>query len=214
MRSFNDKKAENNAKDPSGEMLVKDPKEYYFSGMKLSDKQYNVCCSCESIAPDREMLEKVRMHNAKTHTSLGACILLFMLFTALGIALSGIAETAGIFAPIIEKFSILTISPLVSPAISAVIVILIVRLENRSRRTIAEAIDGGRYHFFRCTVGSKGFTSYKDEDGWIFFTYYAFLGKMAVRTDEERYEQLKDGDEAVIVIVDTDSCSRAYFPSL
>ncbi len=75
------------------------------------------------------MLEKVRQHNAKTHTSVGACILLFMLFTALGIALSGIAETAGIFAPIIEKFSILTISPLVSPAISAVIVILIVRLE-------------------------------------------------------------------------------------
>ncbi len=41
MRSFNDKKAENNAKDPSGEMLVKDPKEYYFSGMRLSGRQYN-----------------------------------------------------------------------------------------------------------------------------------------------------------------------------
>lgn len=214
MRSFNDKKTENNAKDPSGEMLVKDPKEYYFSGMRLTDRQYKVCCSCESIAPDFEMLEKVRQHNAKTHTSVGACILLFMLLTALGIALSGIAETAGIFAPMIEKFSILTVSPFVSPAISAVIVILIVRFENRSRRTIAEAIDDGRYHFFRCTVVSKGFTSYKDEDGWIFFTYYAFLGKMAVRTDEERYEQLKDGDEAVIVIVDTDKCSRAYFPSL
>ena len=86
MRSFNDKKAENNAKDPSGEMLVKDPREYYFSGMWLSGRQYKICCSCESIAPDFEMLEKVRQHNAKTHTSVGACILLFMLFTALGIS--------------------------------------------------------------------------------------------------------------------------------
>lgn len=37
MRSFNDKKAENNAKDPSGEMLVKDPREYYFSGIPYRD---------------------------------------------------------------------------------------------------------------------------------------------------------------------------------
>ena len=37
MRSFNDKKAENNAKNPSGEMLVKDPREYYFSGVPYRD---------------------------------------------------------------------------------------------------------------------------------------------------------------------------------
>lgn len=213
MRSFDTKRTENNMKNPSGELLIKDPREYYFSGMKLSDRQYNVCCSCESIAPDREMLEKVRMHNAKTHTSLGTCILLFMLLTALGIALSGAAETAGVFAPMIEKYAVLTVSPLVSAAISAFTVIVIVRCESRNRRVIAEAIDDGRYHFFRCKIVSKGYTSYKDDDGWICFTYYAFLGKMAVRTDENIYERLKDGDEAVLVIVDTDQCSRLYFPT-